>query len=164
MSTLRVNNMTNVGGTGSTYASGHIVQTKHVKYETATVYSTSSYVNVVSLDITPQKNSSLISISFQFHISGVGGFRILRNGTEIWIGPFDGTGPYTYWESPNNQTSADASSPRRLASFTFIDAPSSTSLLQYTLQIRPYSTGGTSNIMICEKNTAGNLIVQEIAQ
>jgi hypothetical protein len=167
MSQLKVSSVTDLSGTGSAYAPGHVVQTKYAIYTAQTVFNVANYVELLSIQITPEKTNSLIMLGFSFQISGTGGFRITRNNTKIWGGPEDGH-PYMYFESPTNQAGATSSSSRTLASYQLIDAPSSTSSVTYSLQIRPRGTDGTLNIAVNEINQGSNLqsifYAQEIAQ
>lgn len=159
------NNLIEVPNGHALYTPGSAIQTRSVKFNTATVYSTASYTQITSLTLTPRKNTSDIFMSASLMISGVGGFQITRNGTTIFTSPSDGTGPYMFWESPNNQTSPSSSSPRRFITINFIDSPSSTLPITYSLQIRPYNAAsGTGQIMICEGNTFGSFLIQEVAQ
>lgn len=163
------NNVVTVPSGHKLYHPGAVIQTKTTEYSTFTIYSVASYTTITSLSITPTKTTSQILFGFSFVVSGIGGFQITRNGSSVWSGPIDATGPYTYYENPNNQTAANSGSPRRLASYQFIDNPASTSELTYAIQIRPYTTAAASQIAVCEKGSLGNssvgyVYVQEIAQ
>jgi hypothetical protein len=52
MSQLRVNTITNAGGTGSTYAPGHVVQVLQAIKTNVFTTSSSSYVDIPGLTIT----------------------------------------------------------------------------------------------------------------
>lgn len=165
MSQLRVNNISSVGGVLPTYSPGSIIQTKYVQYGTSTTYSTSSWTTLLTLNITPQKTSSVIIVGFSFHVSGRGGFGIQRNGSTIWgTVPSDGSGPYMYYQDPTNQTIATSSSTRQLASFNYFDAPTTTSSTTYSLIVRPYGTAGSTQFAVCEGNNVGTFFVMEVAQ
>jgi hypothetical protein len=163
MSQLRVNRVTNVGGTGSTYAPGHIVQVKYVTYSTQTSYSVTSYSNIASVAITPTSSSSIIAVSFSFLISGKGGLRIRRNDSVAWIGPGAGT-PYSIYQ-PTTAVNEFNTSERQLQSFTYFDAPNTSASINYSLDIQSYVAGtAAERIGICEGGTPGYFYVMEIAQ
>lgn len=67
MSTLRVNNMTNIGGTGPTYAPGHIIQVVQGSYATSVSSSSTSYNDSgLTATITPKSaNSKILVIANQ---------------------------------------------------------------------------------------------------
>lgn len=65
MSTLRVNNMTNAGGTGPTYASGHVIQTVSATFTTDMNTTSNSLVDTgCSLSITPKNANSKLVVSY----------------------------------------------------------------------------------------------------
>lgn len=65
MSTLRVNNMTNVGGTGPTYAPGHVIQTVSTTLQTplSTTSTTFTDATGLSVSITPKSSNSKIFVT-----------------------------------------------------------------------------------------------------
>ena len=136
MSTLRVNNMTNVGGTGPTYAPGHIIQVVSAT-KTNTFTSTSgTFTDIpdMSVSITPKSTSSkmLITVTFVAGISNASYncyFNIVRNG--VAIGQTTG-GTSNQTISPYTNDAANLDS----ISLSYLDAPITTSAITYKLQGR----------------------------
>lgn len=65
MSTLRVNNLTDSGGTGPTYATGHTIQTVSANLTANAITTSTTYVDTgLSVTITPKSASSNILILF----------------------------------------------------------------------------------------------------
>jgi len=89
MSTLRVNNMTNVGGTASTYAPGHIVQVVSMNKTDVFSSTTSTFTDVtgLSLSITPKSSTSkilvLVTVMVGANTSGDAFIQLVRDSTVI---------------------------------------------------------------------------------
>lgn len=63
MSTLRVNNMTNVGGSGPTYAPGHIIQVVNATTSTVVSSSSTTFADTgLTATITPKSANSKILV------------------------------------------------------------------------------------------------------
>ena len=171
MSTLRVNNMTNAGGTGPTYASGMIIQT--VSTTKSDVFSTTStsFVDITGLSaaITPKSASSkiLVTVSLSLLTSQSGyisGARILRDSTVIGAGNAEGS-RYSASFSTNSLNGVNN------LSHQFLDSPSSTSLTTYKVQLRIESgaTGMINYSIPTDVNSvnvprlASTITVQEVA-
>jgi hypothetical protein len=104
-----------------------------------TTLTSTTYTDVsISGSITPKSNTSKIYVlctvnSYQSSGSQGGGIRLVRNGTAIYDpSNGDGTGPYAYYAG-----STTLGVPFMLQ---FLDSPSSTSSLTYSLQARVYSS------------------------
>jgi hypothetical protein len=64
MSQLRVNTITDAGGTGSTYAPGHVVQVIHARTNTRATNTSTIWVDTsLTATITPKRANSLIICS-----------------------------------------------------------------------------------------------------
>lgn len=132
MSTLRVNNMTDAGGTGSTYAKGHVVQVVNDSYNVEiSTTSTSMVTTGLSATITPKFATSKIFIitngTFSLPSSQRIDVQLFRNGSPLPSGFSLNIGSTT--GLPNGV-------------LTYLDSPNSTSALTYNLRFQ--ITGGTA--------------------
>jgi len=141
MSTLRVNNMTNVGGSGPTYAPGHIIQVQSVTKVNDWTTSSTSYVDVtgLSVDITPKSANSKIIVIATVSGSQVtandGTFQMLRGATPIGNG--------TFGSSANGFAQVSSSYPNAIVNnnITYLDSPASTSTQTYKIQGKANGSG-----------------------
>lgn len=141
MSTLRVNNMTNIGGTGPTYAPGHVIQVQSVTKVNDWTTTSTSYVDIagLSVDITPKSANSKIlvvaTVSMAQVTSSDALVQLLRGSTILSNGTFGSLAngfaqvPSTYANLISNQN------------ITYLDSPASTSTQTYKIQGRVYSSG-----------------------
>lgn len=92
MSTIRVNNMTNVGGDGPTYAKGSVIQVVNGVTNTSITSSSTSYVDTtLQATITPKSTSSkiLVVVNHSGVFKGNGNaynavhLQLLRNSTVL---------------------------------------------------------------------------------
>ena len=162
MSTLRVNNMTNVGGTGPTYAPGHIIQT--VSTTKTDGFSTTSQtftdITGLSVDITPKSVNSkmLVTVTMLTSCSGTSNTtRVLlkRNSTDIGI-TNQGETSVPYTNSLQGFFNV----------FQVLDAPSTTSTITYRPQVRVDASGITGYVGRYSTNdlrTISTITVQEVA-
>lgn len=149
MSQLRVNNITNVGGTGPVYAPGHIIQTQYgVKKDTwavagqpTTFYEVSGY----SVSITPKSASSKILVTGTIHISS--GYweiqgRLYRNGANIddAIGNARGSRARALFSQNLYQGTGGARNSHTSVTFQYLDSPNTTSQVTYSVALNGYST------------------------
>ena len=167
MSTLRVNNMTNVGGTGPTYSTGHTIQTISTTINASASTSSTSFVDIPDLhvDITPRSSTSKFFIfvsgqSGQSNNSQATGLSLVRNGTAIYNGSGGSNNISSIIYTANTFIQATFC-------LTHLDTPSTTSAIRYKLQFRADSSG------IAYVGRRGNdtafavpttITVQEIAQ
>lgn len=141
MSTLRVNNMTNVGGTGPTYAPGHIIQVQSVTKVDSWTTASTSYVDVtgLSVDITPKSATSKIlvvaTVSGAQVTANDGMFQLLRGAAPIGNGTFGST--------LNGFAQVSSSYPNAIANqnITYLDSPASTSTQTYKIQGKANGAG-----------------------
>jgi hypothetical protein len=178
MSQLRVSSVTDLSGTGSTYAPGHVVQTKHTTYtgQFSTTSATPADVTGFSASITPKFATSLIlinvSVAFGFNIDAYPYVLLLRNGNSI------GTGASATGSRINTFLSGAATSinsmPYRIHQFarSHEDYPNTTSALTYQIQMAsPYlSLASYINRQHASENAAyiqfpaSSITLMEIAQ
>ena len=125
MSTLRVNNMTSVGGTGSTYALGHIVQTQFLEDSVQSSHSNVSFEKL-SLAIIPKFASSKIYISTNFNWTSTnpnGYWTLRRNGVVIGT-----TSKAGFDERPMSNDYDLANT-----TINYLDSPNTTSSITYSI-------------------------------
>ena len=123
----------------TTLTNGSVLQMTSTISGTQTTVSSTTYTDIsISGTITPKSSSSKIYVlctvnSYQSSGSQGGGIRLVRNGTAIYDpSNGDGSGPYAFYAG--NSTLAV---PFMLQ---YLDSPSSTSSLTYSLQARVYSS------------------------
>ena len=160
MSQLRVNNLTDVGGSGSSYAKGHVVQIVSVtKSDTFSLTSTTfTDVTGLSATITPKSASSKVlviaNLSIGISVADWRQFRILRGTTAIGIG--DEAGSRTRSTSSQYFGASDPTSHIGTESETFLDSPNTTTETIYKIQVRAASGTVYVNRSSADLNTAGN--------
>lgn len=142
MSTLRVNNLTAVGGTGTiTVPTGNqVVQTgailqvvQSVKTDTFT-HASNAWADVtgMSVSITPSSASNKILVMFNCHMattsSTTGSVKLLRGSTDIFIGDAAGS------RTRSTQIMYDTFGIP--ATGIYLDSPATTSSTTYKIQFR----------------------------
>lgn len=175
MSTLRVNNMTNVGGTGSTYASGHVVQVVQAYKRDVfalSVINTWTDVPGLSVSISPKSSLSKILITAMGYANGASGLvtatvRLVDGEGNVIGGSIvegsrsSGIGSFPTSTTDNNSAFV----------MQFLDSPNTTSLKTYKLQI----FADTTNVIYINRSRAdvnasytargvSSITLQEIAQ
>jgi hypothetical protein len=145
MSQLRVNTITDAGGTGSTYAPGHVVQVvqtlKSDQFVAGVAAGGILTVTGLSATITPKSANSKILVSYDISGSAVNGFSVIlrRGGTPISLGDTLG--------SRTRVTSGGLSvANRRIATANamILDSPNTTSAVTYDIQIHNVDSGGVT--------------------
>lgn len=147
MSTLRVNRMTDVGGTGPTYAPGHVIQVVGItKTDTFSAsVASGSYVDItgLSVSITPKSSSSKILILCNLNGTSDSAFTaayaITRDGTRIGLGNAAGSRTRV-----SSQQYAGAGRLSAQTSFHIYDSPATTSSITYQLQFAGGVNTGTT--------------------
>lgn len=164
MSTLRVNNLANSGGTGNIniasgntmYIPGSVVQVVATRYDTKASLTTNSAaggeITGLRVSITPKFSNSMIYCTFQVHGEGDGThdyvYLIFKNGSAA-AGSYPG-----YNSVDGNQTwsgisqalpyEGDYNSTPFTKTFHYIDFPGSTSTVFYAPAVRDsYGTNRT---------------------
>ena len=131
--------------------SGSVIQVLQASSTTLTENNSNAYVDVtgVSQAITPSSTSNkiFVKVSLQFKLNTSspssdddmwGGFRLLRDSTAIFEPLNDGNQPYEIGMSQQGVNSNRQKRDRW--TFSYLDAPSSTSSLTYKVQSSNYST------------------------
>ena len=161
MSTLRVNNMTNVGGIGPTYAPGHVIQVQTATASTSIQSTSSSWVSTgLAVSITPKSSNSKIIIITQFpsvniptNIAAI--YTIFRGDVS--------TGTNLGTSASSNPGLGQLYTPygeiRTSYSMTMVDSPATTGSLTYTAAFN--AVGGNSTVMA--ENRRGTITVMEVA-
>ena len=157
MSTLRVNNMTNVGGTGSTYAAGHVVQVVTAAFDSITTTTSTSFVNTnVSAIITPKSASSKILVIVNFTIDVVGTTQ--QAFATIFRGDVSGT---NLGNGNSGLSDFYSGSQIRVAtSNSILDSPNTTNSQTYTLAIR---RNAGSSIVVNPAGERATITLMEVA-
>jgi hypothetical protein len=184
MSELRVNNLTDVSGSGPTYAKGHVIQVVNVEYVTRTSQGVtgSTILNISGLEatITPKSDTSKIIIQArwfgEFSVNDIqynSVFGVSRNGTQIGRQPNPGatvisgitSAAITYDQPDSNST------PESMSLFVS-DSPNSTSALTYRITFVSGTAGtiftnrtvGWANQAVSFELGTSGLMLMEIAQ
>ena len=157
---------------GADMPSGSVLQVKQSLMTTKQVIASPSYVDVLTLAITPSSTSSKILINFSVSVGTAGGgeaahIQIERGGTAIGVGDARGNRSRAFTVC-GAQVDDDAMGS---ASGMYLDSPSSTSSLTYTIAVHGW--GGSNPVNInCTGNdtnavnyatTVSTITLQEIA-
>lgn len=158
MSTLRVNNMTNVGGVGPTYASGHVIQV--VSFSSTTSWNTTSTTwaaTNLAATITPKSTNSKIVVSVTSSIYSTTAAK--NNWWTVFRGTTSGTnlGDATYGMGLFYSGSGDQSS---AFAVTVYDSPATVAAITYTLAVKVVSGG---NIYLPLNPSVSTIILMEVA-
>jgi len=147
MSTLRVNNMTNVGGTGPTYAPGHIIQVvEGITTTSTTITATTQTATNLTATITPKSANSkiLVMASLQFYMSRA--TNRVGHSTSIYrvIG---GTGTYIDTESAGYESGLLVAGAELMGRVQrqVLDSPNTTSAITYSIMGRVENSGVSVN-------------------
>jgi hypothetical protein len=112
------------------------------RFTTNTAANTTSYVDIISLSITPKHNDSLVKVMFHYHAGGSHTIRLLRGSTVV----FQPTNSYLVYGGfeYSNQTAYNSSSNRRVQAMAYIDNPATTSATIYKWQLAAYPAANGS--------------------
>ena len=154
MSQLRVNQITDVGGTGPAYAPGHVVQVVYGFQNTMVSTTSTTYQNTnLSANITPKfASSKILVIVTQPIYKGLQNtangaiLRILRNSTEVQY-----SGMMLYTGSAIDNTGVSA--------MQVLDSPNTTSQITYSTQFK--NNAAATQIMVNYGNSS--ITLMEIA-
>ena len=153
-------------------ATGAVLQVKQYVMSAKQVVASATYVDVLTLTITPSSTSSKILINFSISVGSAGGgegahIQIERGGTAIGVGDTRGNRSKAF-SVCGAQVDDDAMGS---ASGMYLDSPSSTSSLTYTIAVHGWAGAYPVNIN-CTGNDTNNanyaacvstLTLQEIA-
>jgi hypothetical protein len=156
MSQLRVNTITNAGGTGSTYAPGHVVQVVHASNATGSGTTSASFLDTgLTATITPRMASSKILIlTSQAHFAARDAVievymdvALLRTSTiltQVRLG-YSAVGRGAYRQS------------LQMSAFNWVDSPNTTSPVTYKTQHRSFES-------VSINSSSSHITLMEIAQ
>ena len=133
-------------GSGLTGVSGGLVQTVSTHHVTSTTISGTAFTQYSGLNtaITPTSSSNKVLVTVHISFSGIAdsfpAFRIYRGGT--WIGQSATVSPgiETTFAHAIPTGGASPTTQMGVASFTFLDSPSTTSATTYSVYISPMRT------------------------
>ena len=133
-------------------ATGAVLQVKQYVMSAKQVVASATYVDVLTLAITPSSTSNKILINFSLSVGAAGGgegahIQIERGGTAIGVGDTRGNRGKAF-SVCGAQVDDDAMGS---ASGMYLDSPSSTSSLTYTIAVHGW--GGSNPVNI---NCTGN--------
>ena len=133
-------------------ATGAVLQVKQYVMSAKQVVASATYVDVLTLAITPSSTSNKILINFSLSVGAAGGgegahIQIERGGTAIGVGDARGNRNRAFTVC-GAQVDDDAMGS---ASGMYLDSPSSTSSLTYTIAVHGW--GGSNPVNI---NCTGN--------
>jgi len=132
---------------------GSVLQVVNATSTSAVTITNTTYTDTgLTATITPTSASSkiIVLISQQAYIirssnfQGAG-FKIQRNGTDIYTPITDGTGPYDMFIAAAGATGVDLSTKFNI---NYVDSPASTSALTYKTQARPYIATNSGTLYI----------------
>jgi len=152
MSKLYVNQIVEANAGYGVQIPGHVIQVIEAKGSGIIYFgaSTSSYTNLITLNITPKYNNSLILVHYFQTLNtttGHWGTRVQRNGSTMII-------------SGEGQSNTG-----RLNSVGFkLDNPATTNQVTYILQGIASAGATDSNLFTVNNPTGGGMIAMEIAQ
>ena len=135
MSTLFVDTINEKTTNNGVYIPGHVLQVKRAESNTKIVLASESFVDCLSLSITPSATTSTFLISTFIHgynVSANGGaIRILRDSTEV----FD---PNNLNSSNQHYYSYAGTTYYPTYPISYLDSPSTTSAITYKIQMCRY--------------------------
>ena len=178
-SIIKADNISTVSGSGNItvasgttmYAPGHVIQVVSAEVTSATSATSSSPVNVVSVNITPKSSSSKIHIMASVHgTTGSGsraGVGLYKGSNPVVRGDAAGSRSRVYGQVQNGDTGIFSS-----ITMTYLDSPATTSQITYSAKMEP--EGGSTSFYINRSSSDGDsgarlrgvsaITVMEIAQ
>ena len=164
MSTIRVNNMTAVGGLLPTYALGHVVQVVHGTTNTQATIATDTFQPTnLTATITPKSANSkiVILVSQNFYATRATailghGLALLRNGTNIFVNS-SYSGGYVY--------SAGAGSVELggMTTLNYVDSPNTTGAVTYSTSGRVWATASSGTVNYQSGASYSTITLMEVA-
>ena len=162
MSSLKVDTITDRGGTGTPYIKDAVLQVKQGILTTAFPTTTDGFVDITGLtvDITPKSTSSKIMVEVHIgsHDTNAASaiiYKLRRNSTDIGIST----------ESSDNQVTfgATINADRGEAiSMKFLDDPQTTSSITYGVQVKGFGNTVDINKRASLYSTISTITVMEI--
>jgi len=160
------------GVTNLQMPAGHVIQTAQALKTDVFSTSSTSFVDItgLSVDITPKFNTSKILVSFNVAVGRNGGsqstMQLVRQvgGSDTIINPV----AYNQGTAMTFNGSSDPGWDRELITYQVLDAPSTTSQVNYRLRTYFFSSSYVQYVNRCHNsaNATGSstITVQEIAQ
>jgi len=158
--------------TDANLPAGSILQAQSTTVGTNTTVSSNTYTDVsgLSVSITPSSSSNkvlvLVTLHGYFNLTAgtnehYAGIKLVRNSTDIFTPP-DGSG------NPYGLGHYQAGTPvdqafHYVASYSYVDSPSTTSSTTYKVQVRPYNSSWGSVQINRGTNSQSTITVLEIA-
>lgn len=160
MSTLRVNNMTNVGGDGSTYSKGHIVQVITNKTLVPASTSSTSFSDTgLSATITPKFTTSKILIL----ISQNGLYKSSSNASNgVWLQLMKESEAIAIFGYAVGLNTIAQLGYLGSASIEYLDSPNTTSPVTYKTQFRNEANASLVSVQT-NANATSTITLMEIA-
>ena len=125
-----------VAFTGGIYAPGSVIQTVSAEETAASSSTSSSPVNIVSVNITPKSSSSKIYIIASVHASTASGSRagvgLYKGSNPVVRGDAAGSRTRVYAQVQNSDTGIFSST-----TMTYLDSPATTSQITYSAKMEP---------------------------
>ena len=154
--TITIPSGATLNAAGSTSGLGKIsqvLQTLNTSSGNQNTTSTSAGATAIAASITPTSTSSKILVNFQFNFMQndpqyTSQFYIYRGGSSIY--------------QKSDYHSSDTSQQRRIMNLMYLDSPSSTSSVTYTLYTAVSSASGYLRILAGSGFDSANIILQEV--
>ena len=133
---------------GKVYVPGHVVQVQQYNY-TSTFTTTSGYVTVFGVNITPTSVNSKILVTCSVLRCG-DSWNSGRQYTSLWRNEVTNL----IYQMPNNwgATQGDTNSNTYTVALEYLDSPATTSQITYNVRIAP----GTGGYVACVNRTVGS--------
>jgi len=156
----------NTGALPSTFiGAGAVLQVVRSDYTTTTsTTNTSNWTNIGSATITPSSSSNKILVTVNYHVSGIGAMRLLRNSTAL-NSPIAGYMTYSYYAN-TIQSGYASNSDRQTVTMQHYDSPATTSSTTYNVEMIAYSIAATTGFGVNELHggvTFSGITLMEIA-
>lgn len=161
MSTLRVNNMTNVGGDGSTYAKGHVVQVVNEKTLVPVSNSSTTFIDTgLTATITPKFATSKILVI----VSQNGLYKSSSNASNaIWLQLLRGSEALAIFGYAIGLNLVAQIGYVGGSSIEYLDSPNTTSPVIYKTQFRNEAAASLVSVQ-ANYNGTSTITLMEIAQ
>ncbi len=162
MSSLKVDTITDRGGTGTPYIKDAVLQVKQGILTTAFPTTTDGFVDITGLtvDITPKSTSSKIMVEVHIgsHDTNAASaiiYKLRRNSTDIGISTESSDNACTFGATIN----ADRG---EAISMKFLDDPQTTSSITYGVQVKGFGNSVDINKRASLYSTISTITVMEI--
>ena len=144
-------------GTATGFGGGKVLQVlQNVKTDTQSI-SGNTFTTVLSQAITPSATSSKVLITVSINVTGsvrYSAVKLYRDSTQIYLADADGSRARVSVSSMANESASSGTAIMFNSNFTFLDSPSSSSSVTYSVKCantytgNSYGTGATTYINI----------------